>query len=117
MTSLAQIEKLARNHTKRPATDVKRKWREIVKEAKQFGEVIVTNHNDPEVVVMSPEEYVKMKTEAAANDPLEKLRAEWDQELAVLNEPGASERLLDIFHATPQELADAATAAYRRTKR
>jgi Antitoxin Phd_YefM, type II toxin-antitoxin system len=108
MTSLAQIEKLARNPRKRPATDVKKRWREIVKEAKQYGEVIVTNYNDPEVIVLSPEQYVKMKNEAKANDPLEKVWADLDRELAVLKEPGTSEKLREIFRATPQEIADAA---------
>ena len=38
---------------KRAATEVKARWRDIVADAKAAGEVLVTNHDRPEVVVMS----------------------------------------------------------------
>src|SRR3954452_14037724 len=95
----------------RPASHVKHHWREIVADAKANGEVVVTHYNRPEVVVLSIDRYSKLKADAAANDPLTTLRAEFDRELAYLREPGAGDKLRRVFNATPDEIADAANAA------
>jgi PHD/YefM family antitoxin component YafN of YafNO toxin-antitoxin module len=95
----------------RPASDVKDHWRDIVADAKANGEVFVTHYNRPEVVVVSMDRYSKLKADAAANDPLSELWAEFDRELAYLREPGAGAELLRLFKATPEELAQAANAA------
>jgi prevent-host-death family protein len=100
----------------RAASHVKSHWRDIVKEANAKGEVVVTNYNRPEVVVVSMERYAKLKKDAAARDPLAALRAEFDRELAVLQQPGASEKLRKIFASTPAEIADAANAARQRKR-
>jgi len=42
---------------------------------------------------------------------LRRLRKEFDRELAVLQAPGAADKLREIFDATPEEMADAANAA------
>jgi prevent-host-death family protein len=96
---------------KRPAAFIKSNWRDVVADANAHGEVIVTNHNRPEVMVISMERYQELRREAEANDPLAVLRAEFDRELAVLNEPGAGARLREAFRATPAQLAAAANAA------
>jgi len=100
----------------RPASDVKDHWRDIVADAKANGEVFVTHYNRPEVVVVSMDRYSKLKADAAANDPLSALWAEFDRELAYLREPGAGAKLLRVFHATTDEIADAANAAALRNK-
>lgn len=51
-----------------------------------------------------------------AVDPLNALRAEFDRELAVLQLPGASEKLRNVFASTPAEIADAANAAGQRKR-
>lgn len=102
---------------KRPASDVKAHWREIVAEAKTYGEVIVTNYNRAEVVVLSVDRHAKLKSEAASNDPLTTLRAEFDQELAVLRDAKATSKLHKVFASTPAQLARAANAAASRRKR
>jgi prevent-host-death family protein len=98
----------------RAASHVKSHWRDIVKEANAKGEVVVTNYNRPEVVVVSMERYTKLKNDAAAHDPLAALRAEFDRELAVLRQPGASQKLQEAFDATPAEIAKAANAGRRK---
>jgi len=100
----------------RPASDIKDHWRDIVADAKANGEVFVTHYNRPEVVVVSIDRYSKLKADAAANDPLAPLWAEFDRELAYLREPGAGAELRRLFNATPDEIADAANAAARRSK-
>src|SRR5436305_3551471 len=100
--TMLELEKIAGRHTTRAASEVKSNWRSIVKEA-QKKEVIVTNYNRPEAVVMSADRYAELQKAAQANDPMQRLREEWDRKLACLNEPGAEERMDAIFNATPQE--------------
>jgi prevent-host-death family protein len=100
----------------RAASHVKSHWRDIVKEANANGEVVVTSYNRPEVVVVSMERYAKLKNDAMAGDPLSTLRAEFDRELAVLRQPGASRKLHKAFAATPAEIAKAANDAAGRKR-
>ena len=102
---------------KRAASEVKARWRDIVAEAKAHGEVLVTNHERPEVVVLSLDRYTKLKNDAAANDPLATLRTEFDRELAILRDAGASSRLRQVFASTPAQLGRAANRAAPRRKR
>ena len=98
----------------RSASEVKGHWREIVDEVNAVGEVVVTNYNRPEVVVVSMERYAKLKKDASVRDPLVALRAEFDRELAVLGQPNAGAKLRKAFAATPGEIAKAANGASRR---
>lgn len=101
---------------KRAASEVKARWRDIVADAKAHGEIMVTNHARPEVVVLSLDRYAKLKNDAAANDPLSTLRAEFDRELAMLGHAGSSSRLRQVFASTPAQLAKAANAEARRKR-
>jgi prevent-host-death family protein len=115
--NLKELENLpVKQQGRRPASDVKKSWREIVNEVNTVGDVLVTNHNRPEVVVVSVERYAKLKRDAAANDPLETLRSTFDRELAVLQSGKAAGTLRRAFASTPRELADAANAAARRKR-
>lgn len=107
--TMTQLEQIAGDHSTRQASEVKSNWRAIVQEARE-REVIVTNYNRPEAVVMSAERYARLQTAARANDPLRRLRDEFERELAVLRAPGAANRLRDAFSATPQDIADAVNA-------
>jgi prevent-host-death family protein len=114
--TLEQLVELTGNDAKRPASDVKSQWRSIVDQANDVGQVIVTNYNRPEVVVMSVDHFTKLKEQAVANDPLARIRANIDRELACLREPGAGEKLRAIFRSTPEEIAEAANAAAERER-
>ena len=102
--------------TTRPASDTKAHWREIVADANTHGEVFVTHYNRPQVVVVSLARYSKLNAEAVANDPLTKLRAEFDQELAWLRKPGAADKLEKLFAAGTDEITLAANEALSRRK-
>lgn len=108
--TMTELEAIAGKHTTRPASDVKSNWRAIVEETRE-REVIVTNYNRPEAVVMSAQRYAQLQAAARANDPLQRLREEFDRELAVLRVAGADDRLREVFAASPQDIADAANAA------
>ena len=112
--TLEQLEELTGSQARRPASDVKSQWRSIVDQANDLGEVIVTNYNRPEVVVVSVDQYARLKEQAAANDPLARIRADLDRKLAWLNEPGAADELDEIFNSTPEEIAEAANALAAR---
>ncbi len=98
----------------RSASDVKARWRDIVEEAKEYGEVVVTNFERPEVVVLSMDRYSNLTAQAAARDPLATLRKEFDRELEVLRARGAASKLRKAFAATPAQLAKAANARRSR---
>jgi prevent-host-death family protein len=98
----------------RPAAFVKAHWRDVVADAKAHGEVFVTHHNRPEVVVLSLPRYDQLRHEAVANDQLETLRAEFDREMRRLHEPGAAEELRRAFGAEPEEFSRAYAAEAER---
>ncbi|HUP64149.1 MAG TPA: type II toxin-antitoxin system prevent-host-death family antitoxin, partial [Thermoanaerobaculia bacterium] len=95
----------------------KNHWRDIVAEANAYGEVIVTNHSRPEVVVVSIDHFARLKKDASANDPLVTLREEFDRELAVLRDPGAAARLRKAFATSPTRMAKAADQSASSRKR
>ena len=112
--TLEQLEELTGSQATRSASEVKSQWRSIVDQANDVGEVIVTNYNRPEVVVVSVDHYAKLKEQAAANDPLARIRADLDRKLAWLSKPDAGAKLRAIFNSTPEEIAEAANALAAR---
>ena len=81
-----------------PATAVKKYgWRGVMKSLRK-GKVVVTNHDEPEAVILSVEEYAAivdaLREAAARSEPaLETLRQRFDQRLASLQAAGAGDRL------------------------
>lgn len=100
----------------RRASEVKERWRDVVADAKRDGVVTVTNHERPEVVVLSIDRYEELKREAEANDPLRTLHDRFEKELAALRAPDAASRLRAAFAATPPRLARAANRARPRRR-
>ena len=62
-----------------PASDIKSGWGRIVESAVRHGEVIVTHHRRPEVVVMDVAAYADLMRRAEANGPLRILQADFDK--------------------------------------
>ena len=85
--------------TRIPASDVKRRgWRGVIETLGTERALLVTNHERPEAVIVSTEEYARLTTHAAdararTEDELERLRHRFDARLAVLRAPQAGERL------------------------
>lgn len=86
-----------------PASEVKKDgWRGIVRRIRGRLPLLVTNHNQPEAVVLEPdvyrvlvESYLGQNVEAAP--ALDALRARFDARLAALDAPGADERLRGVM--------------------
>ena len=92
--TLDNIRQLAGDDTPvRSASEVKSGWSGIVREVVRHGEVIVTHHGRPQVVVVDVEAYADLMRRAQANDPLSLLAAEFDQRLATLDTPASASRL------------------------
>jgi PHD/YefM family antitoxin component YafN of YafNO toxin-antitoxin module len=88
-----------------PASEVKKRgWRGVMRTLKAEGRVVVTNHDEPEAVIMSSDDYGRLveavsQAEARSQSDLEALRRRFDDRLAVLETPGAGKRLRDIMRA------------------
>lgn len=106
--TIAELEAIAGEHSTYQASEVKANWRAIVRETRE-KEVIVMNYSRPEAVVMSASRYAELQAAARANDPLRRLRADFDRELAALRAPDAADKLREIFAASPEDIVDAAS--------
>ncbi|MGN6092688.1 MAG: type II toxin-antitoxin system prevent-host-death family antitoxin [Luteibacter jiangsuensis] len=87
------------NLPRTPASDVKKLgWRGVMRAIGRKGKVVVTNHSEPEAVILSAEEYgliLRALDDAGARQAsaLDTLRRRFDERLASLQADDASERL------------------------
>ncbi len=102
MTAVAllnPLEKLAAT----PASDLKRLgWRGVMKGVAREGTVVVTNHREPEAVILSIQAYSDLvrASEARTADQesgLALLSRRFDERLAALNAPDAADRLRTLI--------------------
>lgn len=86
-----------------PASDVKRLgWKSLMKAIRSGGRLVVTNHNEPEAVILSAEEYANLmrlaqQTTMNTEATLANLRHSFDQRLAALQTPDAGDRLRSVM--------------------
>ena len=98
---LDPIEELS--HT--PATDVKKLgWRGVMKSVGRLGKVVVTNHSEPEAVILSVPEYAAIQhallQAAARTEPeLDALRQRFDERLAALQATEAGDRMRALMRS------------------
>lgn len=82
-----------------PASDVKRRgWRGVMRTVSVEGAVLVTNHDQPEAVILSADAYVNLldrakQAESRVESDLALLRRRFDERLAALRKPDAGQRL------------------------
>ncbi len=87
------------NLPRMPASDVKKLgWRGVMKTIGRKGKVVITNHNQPEAVILSAGEYdaimQALQAAASATEPaIEALRKRFDERLASLQAADAGDRL------------------------
>ena len=86
-----------------PASDVKKLgWRGVMRSVAREGQVVVTNHDTPEAVILSAETYdaILRALEAAAapqRSALEDLQARFDERLSALQADDAGDRLRSLM--------------------
>lgn len=79
-------------------------WRGMMRVLQAQGKLLITNHNQPEAVILSTAEYTRLVQAAqAANhatlDPLAELRRQFDERLASLHTADAAERLRNVMRS------------------
>jgi len=90
------------------ASSVKEHWRRVMQEVREQRMVVVTNHNEPQAVIVSAEQYraLHAKVEAleqsleelrSQSPVLAELRAGFDARLAVLQEAQAGQRARELL--------------------
>jgi prevent-host-death family protein len=106
LPQLPQLPQLAQA----PASDLKKLgWRGMMKTVGRTGKVLVTNHNEPEAVILSVQAYADIQrallAAAAQQEPtLDALRQRFDKRLASLQAPGAAQGLRAVMRK-PAKLA------------
>lgn len=84
------------------ASQVKNKWRDVVREVRQAGSVAITNHSEVEMVLVDAGTYEQLAASAAAlhereQSVLARLASDFDQRLAVLQQPDAADKVAAVF--------------------
>ncbi|TAL76987.1 MAG: type II toxin-antitoxin system Phd/YefM family antitoxin [Burkholderiaceae bacterium] len=85
------------------ASTIKREgWKGVMRALNGVGRLVVTNHNEPEAVILSTQEYDRLIKAAraaanAVNDPLQALRDRFDARLATLDMPDTGNRLRTLM--------------------
>lgn len=93
------------NLQRKPVSDVKREgWRGVMKGVGAAGKLLMTNHDQPEAVILSLQEFRRLSdlAESALRDQERKLQAlsqAFDADLAVLKQADAGSRLRQAFGA------------------
>ena len=94
-TAFASLANLSRT----PASDLKRLgWRGIMNAVRIKGKTLVTNHNEPEAVIIGVAEYDELlrlaeQSRAQTESVLANLRHSFDERLSVLQGESAATRL------------------------
>ncbi|MDR6935456.1 type II toxin-antitoxin system prevent-host-death family antitoxin [Luteibacter sp. 3190] len=97
---LDAIEDLPRT----PASDVKKLgWRGVMRAIARKGKVVVTNHSEPEAVILSADEYSQIlhaleDAGVRQASALDTLRLRFDERLASLQAADASDRLRALMN-------------------
>lgn len=98
-TTRAHIENLPQL----PATDVKKRgWRGVMRKLHEHGAVLVTNHDEPEAVIIPATEYASFlevvdQAKSRTASELDALRLRFDERLAALRAPHAGARLRSVM--------------------
>lgn len=86
-----------------PASDVKRRgWRGVMRTLGAEGAVLVTNHNQPEAVILAADAYANLleqskQAESRIESDLAFLCRRFDERLAALRKPDAGRRLRSVM--------------------
>ena len=95
---LPKLEDLPRQ----TASDVKNKWREVVREVRESGSVAITNHSSVEVVLVDADAYRQLAASAAMlrereASVLDQLSAQFKERLASLQASDAGDKAAAVF--------------------
>lgn len=77
-------------------------WSSVAQTAREAGAVVVTSHNKPDAVVLSPEEFSRLKSLAEREAQreqrvLDELNARFDARIEALQAPGMGRKMADFM--------------------
>ncbi|AOX63991.1 MULTISPECIES: type II toxin-antitoxin system prevent-host-death family antitoxin [Stenotrophomonas] len=89
--------------TRTTASTVKEHWRKVMQDVREQQAVLVTNHNEPQAVILSAQQYQAMQAEVVSLQrdlaslreqapALQQLRQRFDDRLAVLDSAAAANK-------------------------
>lgn len=110
--STARIEALERLSRELPtvsATKLVAGMQKVTSAVMSHGAIVVTKHDEPTMVLMSIDRYLKL--ERAAAPDLDALTRQFDEMFARMQGEPASQAMEDAFAMTPRELGKAAVRA------
>jgi prevent-host-death family protein len=93
-----------------PATVAKNEFGRVLDAALEHGAVAITRHDAVKAVLVSAEEYRRLK----GDRPIDTLREEWDALYEEMQTPAWRKAALRAFASTPEELGRAAVKSARK---
>ena len=105
------LQRLARDFASVSATNLVGGMQKVTSTVMAKGTVVITRHDEPAMILMSVDRYLKL--EQAAEPNLDALTRQFDDMLARMQGAQAAQGMEDAFAMTPQELGEAAVAAVR----
>jgi len=108
MANMAKKDPSVADLQRLPASEVKKRgWRGVVRTLREGGPLVVTNHSEPDAVILPVDRYVELIARAERDShrvesELELLRRRFDERLAALHQPGAGPRLRSAMRAGPR---------------
>jgi PHD/YefM family antitoxin component YafN of YafNO toxin-antitoxin module len=106
---MAALERLTQEMTSVSATKLVAGMQKVTHAVMAEGAVVVTRHDEPTMVLMSVDRYLKLKQ--AAEPDLRILTRQFDDMFSRMQEPGAADAMADAFAMSPAELGEAAVRA------
>ena len=108
----ALLERLTREHPTVSATRLVAGMQKVTSAVMAEGAVVVTRHDQPSMVLMSIDRYLKLRE--AAEPDLEHLTRQFDDLYVRMQAPGVADEMEDVFGLDSSGLGDAATRTAER---
>ena len=106
---VAALERLTRELPTVSATKLVAGMQKVTNAVMSEGAVVVTRHDEPTMVLMSIDRYLKLKQ--AAEPDLDVLTRQFDDMFVRMQAPDAADAMADAFAMSPAELGEAAVRA------
>jgi hypothetical protein len=102
-------QRLIRNLPSFSATKLVEGMQKVTSAVMAYGVVLITRHDEPSMVLMSVDRYLKLQQAAEPN--LDVLTRQFDEMFARMQGPEAARGMADAFGMTPEQLGEAAVRA------
>jgi PHD/YefM family antitoxin component YafN of YafNO toxin-antitoxin module len=103
------LQRLIKNLPSFSATKLVGGMQKVTSAVMAHGAVLVTRHDEPAMVLMSVDRYLKL--EQAAEPNLDVLTSQFDEMFARMQDAKAAQSMAEAFGMTPEQLGEAAVRA------